>query len=104
MSIKAPVIAVLGAGSWGTALALQLDRSGTRCILWGRNAEHLMQLGNNHCNQRYLPGITIPSSIKLETDLQAAVQAAEHVLLATPSHVFAEVIEAIKDGMVIPGK
>jgi len=91
---------VLGAGSWGTALALQLDRSGSRSILWGRDAEHIAQIRSSRCNRRYLPEIEIPLSIELETDITAAVQAADHVLLATPSFAFGATIKAIRDVLV----
>ena len=96
-------IAVLGAGSWGTALALQLDRSGSRCILWDRDTDNILQVRETRCNQRYLPGIDIPASIKLETDVLAAVKAAHHVLLVTPSHAFATVIKNISK-VLVPGQ
>ena len=85
MAANAPVIAVLGAGSWGTALALQLDRSGTHSILWGRDAEHLEQIRSTRRNSRYLPDVPITHSIDIEIDILEAVKAADHVLLATPS-------------------
>lgn len=91
---------MLGAGSWGTALALQLDRSGSRSILWGRDAEHIAQIRSSRCNRRYLPEIEIPLSIELETDITAAVQAADHVLLAIPSFAFGATIKAIRDVLV----
>lgn len=97
MRTKAPVIAVLGAGSWGTALALQLDRSGSRSILWGRDAEQISQIRSSRRNSRYLPEIEIPASIELETDIAAAVKAADHVLLVPPSHAFAATIKAIRE-------
>ncbi|WP_249023974.1 2-dehydropantoate 2-reductase N-terminal domain-containing protein [Suttonella ornithocola] len=50
-------IAVLGAGSWGTALALQLARGGHTVRLWGHRPEHIAQLTQNHENARYLPGV-----------------------------------------------
>ena len=90
---KAPVIAVLGAGSWGTALALQLDRSGSRVILWDRDTENILQMRSARCNERYLPGIEIPASIEIETDMLTAVKAADHLLMVTPSHAFASVIK-----------
>ncbi len=96
MGTKTPVIAVLGAGSWGTALALQLDRSGSRGILWGRNKTHLSQIRTSRCNHHYLPGVTVPASIEIETDIQTAVRAADHVLLATPSHAFAETVREMR--------
>ena len=97
MRTKALVIAVLGAGSWGTALALQLDRSGSRSILWGRDAEHISQIRSSRCNSRYLPEIEIPATIELEADITAAVAAADHVLLATPSYAFAATIKTIRE-------
>ena len=99
MSGGTPVIAVLGAGSWGTALALQLDRCGARSILWDCDTDNIRQMSEARCNQRYLPGIEIPETIAFETDVAAAVRAADHVLLATPSHAFAEVIKNIRDDL-----
>lgn len=96
MRTHAPVIAVLGAGSWGTALALQLDRSGSHSILWGRDAGLIADIRSTHCNHRYLPDIDIPASIGLETDIQTAVKAADHVLLVVPSIVFATTIKTIR--------
>jgi glycerol-3-phosphate dehydrogenase (NAD(P)+) len=103
MSVKSPVIAVLGAGSWGTALALQLDRSGSHSILWDRDTENILQIDSTRCNQRYLPGIDIPASIEIQTDILAAVKAADHVLLVTPSHAFASVIKSIRQ-VLQPGQ
>ncbi len=100
---KSPVIAVLGAGSWGTGLALQLDRSGSRCILWDRDTENLSLIRSARCNARYLPGIEIPASITVEDDLLTAVKAAEHVLLVIPSHAFASTIRAIRE-VLVPGQ
>jgi len=93
---KKPVIAVLGAGSWGTALALQLDRSGSHSILWGRNPQHLARIRSSRENARYLPGIVIPDSIQIEEDILAAVKAADHILLVTPSYAFADTIKTIR--------
>lgn len=97
MQTKAPVIAVLGAGSWGTALAMQLARSGARCILWDLDTENILKIRSERCNQRYLPGIDMPASIEVETDMLAAVKAADHVLLVTPSHAFASVITEVRE-------
>ena len=103
MQSKAPVIAVLGAGSWGTALALQLDRSGSRSILWDRDTENILQIRATGRNERYLPGIEVPPSIRIETDARVAVQAADHVLLVTPSHAFGAVITEIRE-VLLPGQ
>ena len=95
-----PKIAVLGAGSWGTALALQLDRSGSRSLLWDRDTGNLEKIRLTRLNQRYLPGIHIPESIVVESDPLAAVEAADHVLVATPSYGFATVLKAIREVLV----
>ena len=94
---------MLGAGSWGTALALQLDRSGSRSILWGRDAEHLLRMRSTRRNHRYLPDIPIPETIEIEDDILKAVKSADHVLLATPSYAFAETIKTIR-GVLRPGQ
>ena len=98
-----PQIAVLGAGSWGTALALQLDRSGSHCILWDRDTQNLEKVQQTRFNDRYLPGIDIPESIVIENDMLAAVKAADHVLVVTPSHAFASVMKTIRE-VLVPGQ
>ena len=97
-----PKIAVLGAGSWGTALALQLDRSGSHSILWDRDTGNLEKIRASRFNQHYLPGIDIPESIIVEDDILAAVKAADHVLVVTPSHAFASVMKTIRE-VLVPG-
>jgi len=99
--MMSPKIAVLGAGSWGTALALQLDRSGSHCLLWDRDTENLEKIRLTRLNQRYLPGIHIPESIVVETDQLSAVEAADHVLVATPSHGFAGILKAMRDVLAL---
>jgi len=95
-----PKIAVLGAGSWGTALALQLDRSGSQSLLWDRDTANLEKIRLTRFNQRYLPGIPVPETIVVESDQLAAVEMADHVLVATPSHGFAAVLKAMRDVLV----
>ena len=85
-------VAVLGAGSWGTALAMQLIRSGTRALLWGRNPEHMDAMKVAGCNQRFLPDIRFPDGLKLEPVLEKAVRSTDEVLIAVPSHAFVEVV------------
>jgi len=95
VSAKTPVIAVIGAGSWGTALAMQLDRSNSHAILWGRDADQISQMQETRVNARFLPGCQLSNSITLQADLASAISAADHVLLVVPSHAFAEMIDAI---------
>ncbi|MGB5248389.1 MAG: NAD(P)H-dependent glycerol-3-phosphate dehydrogenase [Gammaproteobacteria bacterium] len=89
-------IAVLGAGSWGTALAIQFARSGTPTFLWGRQEDHLDRLAEDRENQHYLPGAKFPSELRVEPDLQKALTAAPMVLVAVPSHAFRQTLEMLR--------
>lgn len=89
-------IAVLGAGSWGTALALQMARCGHDVVLWGRDRVRAQEMARTRENRRYLPGATFPESLSVEPSLEAAVQSADRVLLVTPSHGFPEILAEIK--------
>jgi glycerol-3-phosphate dehydrogenase (NAD(P)+) len=88
-------VAVLGAGSWGTALAIQFARAGRPTLLWGRDTAHLMQLANDRCNRRYLPDAVFPDALRVETDLLCAVSAAQDVLVAVPSHALRALLKEI---------
>jgi glycerol-3-phosphate dehydrogenase (NAD(P)+) len=101
--VSSPNIAVLGAGSWGTGLALQLDRSGSRAIMWDRDTDNLSKIRSTRRNQRYLPDIEIPVSIDIEDDILTAVKAADHVLVVTPSHAFAATLKIIRE-VLKPGQ
>ncbi len=81
-------ITVVGAGSWGTALAIQFARAGHDTRLWGRAEDHLDRLQADRENQHYLPGAGFPDALNVEPDLGAAVSAASIVLVAVPSHAF----------------
>jgi glycerol-3-phosphate dehydrogenase (NAD(P)+) len=78
-------IAVLGAGSWGTALAIQFARSGRPTRLWGRDPAQLRSMAAARSNDRYLPGSEFPPALSVETDLSAALKDALDVLIAVPS-------------------
>lgn len=85
-------IAVLGAGSWGTALAIQCARKGNAVRLWSRNAESLARIGAARRNERYLPDAAFPASLSVEADLARAVRQARDVIIAVPSHAFRTVL------------
>ena len=91
---KAP-IAVLGAGSWGTALALQFARSGRVVRLWGRDAEQLGDMRANRMNRRYLPDAAFPDNLQVEADLEQCLAGAEDILVAVPSHGLRETLDRI---------
>lgn len=88
-------IALLGAGSWGTALALQLARAGQTVKLWGHRPEHLAQLQQQRENARYLPTIKFPPNLLVEPDLESALSGSAFILLVVPSHVFLSTLERL---------
>jgi glycerol-3-phosphate dehydrogenase (NAD(P)+) len=79
---------VIGAGSWGTALAIQLAREGRLTYLWGRDPQHLEAMRGARRNARYLPAAEFPAALRIEPDLPVALRAARDVLVAVPSHAF----------------
>jgi glycerol-3-phosphate dehydrogenase (NAD(P)+) len=88
-------VAVLGAGSWGTALAIQLARSGRATHLWGRDEQQLRVLSRERVNTRYLPAAAFPESLTVVHELPAALRGALDVLVAVPSHSFRAVLSEI---------
>lgn len=96
MAARGHAIAVLGAGSWGTALAMQLARNGQSCLLWARSPEQVQDMQARQENVRFLPGLAFPAGLDLTADLKAAVTGSERLLIAVPSHAFAGLIDTIK--------
>ena len=92
-------IAVLGAGSWGTALALQLARNGRQVRLWGRNPDDLSKLDADRENARYLPGAAFPDTLTVVSDLAACVDGLNDVLISVPSHGLRETLLLVKPAL-----
>jgi glycerol-3-phosphate dehydrogenase (NAD(P)+) len=90
-----PKLTVLGAGSWGTALAALCARNGVPTRLWGRDADALAQIAARRCNARYLPDVALPETLRYEADLGTAVRGADIVLIVVPSHAFAAMLDAL---------
>ena len=88
-------VAVLGAGSWGTALAALIARHGHDTVLWGRDAAAIAAIEDSHENPRYLPGIPLPASLRATTDLGDAMRDADLVLVVVPSHAFTDTLHAL---------
>lgn len=88
-------IAVLGAGSWGTAVAIHLAKVGHRVLLWGHNSQHVTLMAEQHANTRFLPDVTFPPTLMPSADLNYCIQEAEHIIIAVPSHAFSEVLKKI---------
>ena len=89
-------ISVLGAGSYGSALAISLARNGHPTLLWGHDPAHVAELEHDRCNKAFLPDVPFPADLQLTADLQRAVQAAPVLLLVVPSHVFGQVLSQVK--------
>ncbi len=90
-------VTVLGAGAWGTALAMLLHQSRRRVTLWGHDSQHLDDVRRTGRNDRYLPGIELPREWTLEPDLARAVTGAECVVVAVPSKAIRAVAKALRD-------
>ncbi|MFT5756775.1 MAG: glycerol-3-phosphate dehydrogenase (NAD(P)+) [Alteromonadaceae bacterium] len=89
-------ITVIGAGSYGTALAICLARNGYQTILWGRDHHHVTEMARTRSNEKYLPSSIFPESLVLEADLNKAISASKNILLVVPSHAYGDMLTQIK--------
>lgn len=87
---------VIGAGSYGTSLAISLARNGGKVVLWGHEPEHMAKLQADRENREFLPGVPFPDSLIIESDIHRAVQGCRDLLVVVPSHVFGIVLNSIK--------
>ena len=94
-------IVVLGAGSWGTALAIQFARGGGPTVLWGREEDDPHELARARTNARYLPGAEFPPSLSIEPDLAKALAQGEDIVLVVPSSALRIVLKQIQP-MLLP--
>jgi glycerol-3-phosphate dehydrogenase (NAD(P)+) len=85
-------IAVIGAGSWGTALAKSLADGGHAVTLWGRAAEHVADIQARRENAKYLPQVPLPDTLTATADLDVAVQDKRFVVSVVPSHTVRDVM------------
>jgi glycerol-3-phosphate dehydrogenase (NAD(P)+) len=86
--------AVIGAGSWGTALAVHLAQAGRDVSLWGRDPGLVAHLTERRANPTYLPDVTFPPALKPEGELAAALAGAHYVVMAVPSHGLRQVLRS----------
>ncbi|MDP2097387.1 MAG: NAD(P)H-dependent glycerol-3-phosphate dehydrogenase [Methylobacter sp.] len=89
-------IAVLGAGSWGTALAILAARNGCQTLLWGHNPQHIAALAQDRENKRYLPGPTFPELLTVTSDLTEIGRFCKLILVSVPSHAFKDTLLQLK--------
>lgn len=89
-------ISILGAGSWGTALAILLARNGARVKLWGHEPDHMRRLQAEGRNDEFLPGVAFPPGLEPEVALSETVDGAAQVLVVVPSHAFRELLTQLQ--------
>lgn len=94
-SLSAP-IAVLGSGSWGTALAIQLARHHQHTRLWGHLPDEIAQMRKSRSNPIYLPDIAFPDDLDVYDDLEKALDGVTEILIVVPSHAFAQMLDRLK--------
>jgi glycerol-3-phosphate dehydrogenase (NAD(P)+) len=92
--MQKPVL-VVGAGSWGTALAMVLAGNGHSVYLWGRNSTHIAALKSQNCNQRYLPDVTFPEGLLAVDDLESCLRECDELVLAVPCAGMRSILEII---------
>jgi glycerol-3-phosphate dehydrogenase (NAD(P)+) len=88
-------VTVLGAGSWGTTLALVLNQNNHLVTCWSFDKNDIEAIKKSKENKKFLPGITIPDSINFSNDLQASINSAKVIIVAIPSHAVRSVVQSI---------
>lgn len=100
---------IIGAGAWGTALAVSLAKQGREVCLWAYEKELTEEINQHHLNSSYLMGIRLPKNIVAESDIQKAAAGADYIILATPSQFLMPIcrqlleIKTIKQGKSLIG-
>ena len=85
-------VSILGAGSWGTALALVLADNQYDVCIWGHREELIQQINEHHENKDYLPGVKLSENVRATTDLEAAVADVKTIIVAVPTKAIREVL------------
>ena len=89
-------VAVIGAGSWGTAIAFVLAENGHDCLLWTRRQEQSAEINERHTNEAYLPGVSLPRNLNAVSDLKKAVEHAGIIVIAVPTKAIREICTEIE--------
>lgn len=95
-SIMKKRVAVIGAGSWGTALAILLADKGYDVCLWGRRREYVEEMLETRENRDYLPGVKIPYGLQMTWDLEKSILNREYIVLVVPSHSMRQMVSQIR--------
>jgi len=99
-AVRPEPMAVIGAGSWGTALAVQLAREDHPTLLWARDPAQAAAMARDRCNTRYLPGAAFPAQLSVTADLAEVLEVARDVLVAVPSRAFRAALSTIASGLL----
>jgi glycerol-3-phosphate dehydrogenase (NAD(P)+) len=97
--MKKDTVAILGAGSWGTAVAVHLAHCGHRVLLWGHDLSHIENMIKARSNPRYLPGVTFPATLEPCGDLTECLSQASIDVIAVPSHAFGELLQTLPQSL-----
>lgn len=97
MDSKKEKITVIGAGSWGTALAMVLADNGHEVRLWGHNPQQIEEINSLHTNEKYLAGVNLPTAIKGYSSLEDALKEIETIILAVPTKAIREVLKKMME-------
>ncbi|MEO7970150.1 MAG: NAD(P)H-dependent glycerol-3-phosphate dehydrogenase [bacterium] len=89
-------IAVIGAGNWGTGLAIMAARAGHDVSVWSRNSAVVASINDTHKNSAYLNGASIPEAVRATGDIGEVLTGAELVILAAPSHATRELLQSMR--------
>ncbi|MBD7906966.1 NAD(P)H-dependent glycerol-3-phosphate dehydrogenase [Sporosarcina gallistercoris] len=90
-------VSVIGAGSWGTALAFVLAENGHDCLIWGRRQEQTTEINEQHTNKAYLKNCRLPESLKASSDLGQAVEHGDILVIAVPTKGMREIGSQLND-------
>ncbi len=91
---KSPV-AIIGAGSWGTALAMHIAKGGRKAYLWGHDSEQMKALAADRSNEHFLPGLAFPDSLEVLVDISELPSTCSNFLVVVPSHAFRQVLRSL---------
>lgn len=89
-------VTVLGAGSWGTALAMVLANNNNDCLLWSHREEQAKEINEHHTNKKYLPNISLPTNLVATSDFEQAIQHATTIVIAVPTKAIRGVCHDMK--------
>ncbi len=95
-------VLVIGAGSWGSALAIVLADNGYDVRIWGRRKEQIDEINERHTNEKYLPNIVLPTNIVAYSDFKEAVKDIDTVLIVVPSSAIRETVKRLKEAVDRP--